>query len=350
MMQDRNKIFELLAGEEDRKEQRKEAIRTALSTGTIPVPDDVRNTVVGLFVTDAIEVLRSHPGFDLEDKVRSIRTALQLFDQSFSDLMGALDAFDAFSRRPEFGYRSHRDEVAAIERRIRKETFGFSELAHSLQDHCRRVRKRWEPSEIVGELSRCFGDDGLHDFICGLRTALHHLLMVEANWQIRDAGPAATSHFVFSRSELMAAMPDWNAGARRYLESCAEEIDVRVVAQAYHPRVHAFYNWLLGEAETVPPPEVVDYRRCWNAHRTHNFRLAWRFLLKEFLKREIDPYTYLERYLTPAELDTALQFPQHSQEQADFVIRAVDEFSACDEEVRTLVYRLFRVPQESQQD
>jgi len=349
VIQDRNKIFELLAGEEDRKNQRKEAIRAALGAGTIPVPDDIRNAVVGLFITDAMEVLRSHPGFDLEDKFRSIRTALQLFDQSFSDLMGVLDAFDAFSRRPEFSYRSHRDEVAAIERRIRKETFAFSELAHSLQDHCRRVRRGWEPSETANELSRCFRDDGLHDFICGLRSALHHLLMVEANWQIRDVGPAATSHFVFSRSELMAAKPDWNTGARRYLESCAEEIDIRVVAQAYYPRVHAFYDWLLDEAQTAPPPEVADYRRCWNAHQAHNLRMAWRFLLKECLKREIDPYAYLERYLTPAELDAALQLPRYSQEQADFIIQVVDELAACDDELRMLVYRLFRVPQESQQ-
>lgn len=346
-MRDHNKLREYLAGEADRKRRRNEAIREALSAGTVPVPDDVRHAVTTLFVTDAIDVLRSHPGFDLEDKVRSIRTALKLFDRAFMDLLEALDAFDAFSRRPEFTYRSHRDDLVAIENRIQKEIFVFSELAHSLRDHCRRVRARWEYPEIASQLSHCFGDDGLHDFVCGLRNALHHLRMVEANWQIRNSGPAASSRFVFSRRELIAANPNWNTRARRYLESCAERIDVKVVAWAYHPRVHAFYDGLLGKAETSPPPEVADYRYCWNAHRQRSARMAWRSLLIEFLKRKIDPYEYLERYLTPTELENAGQLPRHSQEQADFIIRAVYEFSACDEEVRKLVYQLFRVPQEA---
>lgn len=36
-----------------------------------------------------------------------------------------------------------------------------------------------------------------------------------------------------------------------------------------------------------------------------------------------------------------MQLPRHSRKQADFVISAVDEYSACDDEIRMLVYRLF---------
>src|SRR5690606_37429933 len=144
-----------------------------------------------------------------------------------------------------------------------------------------------------GQIVSTFGDDGLHDFVCGLRTALHHLLMVEANWLIRDSGPAATSHYVFSRDELRAANPGWNVRARGYLDSCADKIDVRLVAQAYYPRVHTFYDWLLREAEIAPPPEVADYRRCWDAHRQRSARMHWRLFLTEFLKRNVDPYVYL---------------------------------------------------------
>jgi hypothetical protein len=344
---DQNKLRESLGGEEERKRRRKEMIRDALTGATIPVSDEVRDAVAALFVTDALEVLRAHPGFDLEDKIQSIRTTLQLFDQAFADLTAALDAFDAFSRRPEFGYRSHRDELTVLETRIRKEIFTYSELGHSLQDHCRRVRERWDHPGIACELSECFGDDGLHDFVCGLRRVLHHLLMVEANWLIRDSGPTATSHYVFSREELRAANPDWNVRAHGYLDSCGDEIDVGVVARDYHPRVHAFYDRLLGGAETAPPPEVADYRRCLIAHRQRDTRMGWRLLLTEFLKRDVDPYVYLERYLTQTELEGALRLPRHSREQADFIISAVDEFSACDDYIRALVYRLFGVVQET---
>jgi hypothetical protein len=61
----------------------------------------------------------------------------------------------------------------------------------------------------------------------------------------------------------------------------------------------------------------------------------------------VDPYVYLERYLTQTELEGALRLPRHSREQADFIISAVDEFSACDDYIRALVYRLFGVVQET---
>jgi hypothetical protein len=342
-MHNKYSLSTYLSGEKDREKQRLEAIRHALSTATIPVPDELREAVASLFVTEAMEVLRAHPGFDLEYKLRSLRTTLQLFDQAYLDLMEALAAFDTFSRRPEFNYRSHRDEHSHIERRVRKEIFAFSELAHSLQDHSRRVKSQWENPAIDLRIPECFGTDGLHDFVCGLRSALHHMLMVDADWEIRDSGAAATSHYMFRKDELLAANPGWNAGARRYFERCGEVIDVGVLAQAYHPRVHSFYDTLLREAELGPPPDVADYRHCWNAHWQQSARMTWSFLLAEYLKRNIDPYGYLERYLTPVELEAARRLPHRSREQVDFIIQAVDEFSACDGNLRATIYRLFGV-------
>jgi hypothetical protein len=172
--------------------------------------------------------------------------------------------------------------------------------------------------------------------------------MVEADWLIRDSRANATSHYVFRRSELEAVDKAWNTSARRYLGALPEEIDVRVVAPTYLPRVRAFYSWLLAVADTAPLPAVADHRRCWNAHRQRDVRMAWRFLLNELLKRDIDPYAYLERYLTPAEMEQAMRLPMRSPEQVDFMIATIDEHSACDDDLRVLVYRFFGVTQESQ--
>ncbi|MCW1410736.1 MULTISPECIES: hypothetical protein [Rhizobium] len=340
-------VSRLLGRDAQRKQERKQAILDALAAGAIPVSGEIRDAIANLFITDALEVLRFHPGFDLEDKIRSIRTTLQLFDQAAADLTEALAAFDTFSRRPEFSYRSHRAEHEAIERRIRKEVFAFSELAHSLQDHCRRIRSRWENPSIAQRIPLCFREDGLHDFICGLRTALHHKLMVDADWEIRGSGPEATSHYLFKRSELMDTDADWNSSARRYLASAGDVIDVGTVASLYHRRVHDFYDHLLGEADTDPPPAVADYRHCWTFHRQRSARMTWNLLINEFLKRNIDPYAYLERYLTPHELEAVRLLPQSSREQVDFIVRAADEFSACDDNLRAAIYRLFRVPAET---
>lgn len=332
-----------MKNEADRKQRLKEAIREELATGEIPVPDEVLHALEKLFVTDAIDVLQAHPGYDLEDKIRSICTVVQLFDQAFTDLKSSLADFDEFSRQPEFNYSSHQERLVSIETRVRKEVFAFSELAHTLQDHCRRLRGQWNHPQIDSQILNSFGRDGLHDFLCGLRTALHHRSMIEADWLIRDAGSSETTHFVFRRRELMSAAEKWNARAEGYLRTCSEEIDIASLASIYHTRAHTFYDWLLSEVETAPPPEVADYRRCWKAHRVYSSRPHWRLFLSEFLRRGIDPYLYLDRYLTPDQIEEALQLPPHSREQADFIIRTVDKLSACDEEIAQLVYQLFGV-------
>jgi hypothetical protein len=332
-------LFLYLRTKRDQTIESKARIKAALAGSPIPVPAEIHNAILRLFITDAIEVLRAHPGFELEEKIRSVRTTYELFKQASSDLMCALDVFDEFSQRAEFNHRSRKDKVAAIESRIRKEIFAFSALAHSLQDHCRRLRSDWEPPGTAEQIAGCFGNDGLHDFICGLRTALHHRSMVEADWLITGSGANATSHYVYKRPELQAVDNAWNKSARLYLDALPREIDVRDVAQRYVPCVRAFYDWLLTASEAAPPPAVADYRRCWNAHRQHSVRSVWRFLLMEFLKQDIDPYSYLERYLTPGEIGEAMRFPKRSPEQVDFIIAAVDERSACDDELRSLIYR-----------
>ena len=105
----------------------------------------------------------------------------------------------------------------------------------------------------------------------------------------------------------------------------------------------AFYSGLrLSDAD--PLAEVTDYRRCWNAQRRRSARMTWNLFTSEFLKRNIDPYAYLEHYLTPSELEAARLPPQRSREQVDFIIEAADEFSACDDNLRVAIYRVFAVP------
>lgn len=335
----------MIRSEQQRKASHKLALREVLAKEPIPIREEVVAELLGLFVTDFRDVLQAHRGYALENKICSLRTTFRLFTKSYWDLISALDRFDGLSREPLFNFRAGESQTNEIEEQIRKEIFAFSALAHSLTDHCRIVRARWDPSGTAEQLSRFFGDDGLHNFVCGLRNALHHESMVEADWQIRNIGPGATSHFIFSRRELLAIEKAWNGAARSYLaKQCTEEIDVRTVVQSYATRVQAFYDWLLQECEEAPPPEVQDYRRCWARHRQQSSRAAWSFLIGEFQKRHIDPYAYLQnRYLTEEEYALAMKFPMRSRQQVDFIIATLDKWNACDSDMRARVYRLFDV-------
>lgn len=327
------------------KQAEKDRIIKAFMEGPIPVDGDTLESFVRLFVTDAIDVLRSHPGFPLEEKVRSLKTTLSLFERAADDLVAALYRFDAFSRTPEFHQLSHEVEQLDGDTLVRKEIYAFAGLAHALQDHCRRITKYvWKPSNLGAKMAEHFSVEGQHDFVCGLRTALHHLSMVEADWLIRNSGPNATSRYIFEVAELRP-IQDWKSTARVFMDRARDQIDIRVLANDYRLRVRSFYAWFLGELEETLPVEVADYRRCWDEHRRRSARITYRFLIGEFLKRNIDPYPHLHKYLRSDQLAEVEALPKHSREQVDLIITMVDGLSACDDGLRISLYHLFGVPE-----
>jgi hypothetical protein len=319
----------------------KTELRMELAKNTAPLPQEIVSKLSALFITDFIDVMRSHSGFALEDKFRSVQTTFDLFRRAYDDLQQSLDEFDAFSRTGEFHHRVSRARHDAIESKIRKELYCFSSLAHSLQDHCRRVTDEWLPDDFRVQLEICFGSDGLHDFICGLRTAMHHRSMAEADWVLKDFGHEMSSHYVLHRRELLDIEKTWNRRARGSLENMVEEIDVRTLSTEYIRRAAQFCSWLFTRIRQDMPPSVRDFRRCWDEHEKLSLRMTWNLLLGTFLKQQVDPYPHLSKYLTSPQLEEAMSLPMRSKEQVDFIIRIVDERCACTDKLRTDAYRLF---------
>jgi hypothetical protein len=161
------------------KSEALKAIGELLQSSNAPVDATLRRRLVWLFITDFMEVMKSHQGYNLELKHRSLQTTFNLFLRAKVDLVCALDEFDRLSRSGEFLPRTNTARTS-IQDKIRKELYCFSSLAHSLQDHCRRLSHDWNGFYVRAALAKHFGDDGLHDFICGLRSALHHRQMAEA--------------------------------------------------------------------------------------------------------------------------------------------------------------------------
>lgn len=94
------------------------------------------------------------------------------------------------------------------------------------------VRKLWEPFNTSARLAECFGNDGLHDFICNLRNALHHCSMIEADWHItQNVGKDTICRFTFEKEELLSGYDSWNVGARHYLDNASRRIDVSLVGK-----------------------------------------------------------------------------------------------------------------------
>jgi hypothetical protein len=69
----------------------------------------------------------------------------------------------------------------------------------------------------------------------------------------------------------------------------------------------------------------------------------WNLLIDHALQAGIDPYERLTQYLGKEQLAELSSVPHRTKEQIDKIIHLVDEYGACDEELRKKVYRLFKV-------
>jgi hypothetical protein len=131
--------------------------------------------------------------------------------------------------------------------------------------------------------------------------------------------------------------------ARRFIAKCGERVQIRAVADSYSSKVRAFYDWYLPALEINATPALLDYRRCKKVCVQTSSRAWHRAMVHHLIQWKVDPYAHLDKYLTSDEIEAALRLPMRSREQVDYIIAAVDEHKACDDELRSMVYKLFQV-------
>jgi len=328
---------------EREKEERIATVREALA-GAVELSDADKTALIQSNFMEFPRVITAHRGHKASGKLESLTVARAQFDMACATILEILDEFHVFSDGPGFHSPDNRAPFNRIIDRMRKELFTFSDLAHSVQDHARRVDKVWSSPDYAAKLAEHFGSDRLHNFVIALRNALHHLHVFDAEWALRwnDAGDKS-AHFSLKKFELLNDHDDWGS-AKPWLEAAPAEIDVRALVTDYRARHAAFYDWYLGWCAANMPAEVAEYRAVKLGHRQHLLRMEWNFFLREFLKRGVDPMAYLARFLTSEQVAEAQQLPPKSQALADFVIECVDETGGCTPELREMAYKLFDVP------
>lgn len=330
---------------------KRERVRKAIKASTVPMPEDVVRDLAQLNSRDARDVLRDHPGFPTWEKLRSYETSFEVFNRSVEDLLRAIQKFSKLSRDETLFERRRDNELNNIQRIIQKELFAAVNAAHALVDHStHQLQKSIRIPDYDKRLAECFMDDGLHDFVIGLRSIIHHVQMIRAGWlvtqRLGDANLRAT--FMFERDELLFivqhAKGKMKRSGRRYLESTPENIDLGQLIDEYRRRTREFHFWFSDVIKAQRMEDVRDYERCLKENKSFAARTWWKAMLGNWLNwdRPPNPYKHLDRYLTPDQVEEVYRLPMGSTEQVDKVIEFVDTDGACDDELRHLAYQLFR--------
>lgn len=349
----REELNEILRRQQEREAQRREGLRIAVKTSSIPLPPELAKTLINLNDQHFRTILRDHPGFILAVRRDSYRTSLAIAEQSLEDFLVAICRFEAAALRDGSNLLDSRGEreLQAVERRVQKELFACTSAAASLVDHARRLNKMVELPEYEARKLACFGTDGLHDFVVGLRVLLHHLHVLEAAWSVTHdfSEGGATATFVMKKAtvqRIISTFPERFGESHPilgYVSAAGDDIDLRATFLEYRARMARFHGWMTNQLASASLVALRDYDTLVQRKINSDQLAFWKAMMANWLRSETppDPHKHLPRFLTTHQLESVYELPLNSKKQVDLVISFLDRNNAIDEELRKQAYELF---------
>ena len=333
-----HKLFNLVA-QRQAEERRNQRERLSDRVKTLPILQETLDQLCLLSPQDFERVMRAHPAYKAQRDIKSIETMLEVFHRAMSDLNTVIGDF------PTLGPPDARIEREALEKeisiRVNKEILAAVSASQALVDYSRRMKDQFDASVFDKKRMEIF-DENEHVLVKDLRNLLVHRLHTAANWQTIYSKDGRSTHFKIDTEDLLADA-ELSAAAKKCLITLGETIDVFELLSRYAERVDQFYGWLLPQVEQHLPEAVRGFRNCRYTVKRHHGRQSYKLMLALWMQGNVDPYAHLPKHLTSEELAAALSLPHQSPVQVDYIISCVDRTSICDEELRKLVYRLFKV-------
>src|SRR5262249_51865517 len=98
-------------------------------------------------------------------------------------------------------------------------------------------------AEYETRTREAFAESPVVQFVQRLRVETAHRKLPAVRGSMTWTPEAGDRSTVILSKEALLASGDWNAAARKYIESCSKKIDLRVVVNEYTAAVDDFNEW-----------------------------------------------------------------------------------------------------------
>ena len=314
----------------------------SLSLGPLPWSNEILIAAVWSSPSDAQRFVDEHPGRDLEKQTNSLKDTLRIFNKAVTSFFECLERFQAEVKGGQLFRRNRQADFIEYEAGFQEIIFLFASSAKMLVEQSRTLNNEINLSGY-SERTAGFATDPRHRFIQELRNDLIHIVLHQPKWQIAtDRNRETTSRFLLWPDQLK--IDKYNKFARLYVDQHTKGIDLSELIKSCSADINEFHRWLHKSIENSAAGEqIADYRRCVRCIKSVSSRSEWNVIFQQFvLPSKIDPYQYLDQYLTTDELNEINKLPFQSKAQVDRIISLVDEYDACDNNLRLLIYKAFR--------
>ncbi len=312
------------------------------SLGPPPWSDDELRHAYFHNFESAYRAIDELAGAQVERALSGTRFSVNLLFDSADDLLLAVSEFKTAAENPMLWSRVCRTELDLLERKIRKALFGVTSASLALVDHARRTSGDFVIDDYDKKLRETF-DQEQHRFVQGLRNFATHVSIVTPEWQQIYTKRQNYTELLLT-PELLLVYKKWTVEARKFIDRHPAGIKLDELFSDYRNRVATFYCWYLPTLENQFQTSLQEYRRYRQKLDQFGHHSFWTMLLSQVvISRKLDPYEYLDRYLSETELQEVRSLPDRSRPQVDRIISLIDESGACDDRLRELVYQAFHV-------
>lgn len=283
------------------------------------------------------------PGGVIASELEAVHLSFNIFLDATYDLLKSINAFKGESARPGFWDRTRRADFERLELHIQRGVFSAAMAAMALVDHSRIFIGKYPVKLYSERVKQCFSEDPLHRFVQNFRNFMTHVHIAKSDWTVKH-NKQGRSVFFFLTRENLNKWDGWDFPAKSYIASKLDGVNVEELFDKYSDNVKAFHNWFRSQVWQEYSEVLTEFFDCKKTYNVTHLRSQWRLLIEQiFLPKKIDPYIYLDRYLSDIEMEEILSLPFRSKSQVDRIITFVDVYGACDEELRRSVYALFGV-------
>lgn len=286
--------------------------------------------------------VNEHPGFEMVQRLESLKTVLGIFDRSATQFGEVLELFHKEAAGGRIFQRNRRQDLEAIAQRVCELLYLFASSAMTLVEQSRALSRELLLPGYAARTEQDFAVDPQHRFIQELRNDLVHVALHRPAWQLVPGSEDTCQSRLLLWPDQLSRASSYSAQARAFLEQHPSGIDLRELVAGYGTKVREFHAWLNREVQSVAGDRIADYLRCRQSVRAASSRCLWNIILKQIvIEGKRDPYSYLDHYLTEEELRDVRARPHRSRSQIDRIVELIDEDGACDGELRQIVYEAF---------
>ena len=281
------------------------------------------------------------PGGEVHQELDDLQSSVKLYLNSVEEFRSSISVFKGNALRQGFWNRSNDPLREKLEASIQRGLFCSSMSALALVDHARRFSKKYPVKGYEERKESIFIDNLEHQFIKQFRQYATHFRLTRANWRLTQDSQGQRVNFLLCPEELKK-WPKWSERAMKFINANLDGIDVEALFNSYSNAVSGFYEWLGAAILDKYHDKLQLYYATKRLYRSIHSKNGWRVLIEQIAKpKKLNPYNYLSRYLTKSQIEAVLALPYRSKLQVDKIIHFVDEYGACDDEVRQTVYKFF---------